>query len=267
MTYVPPYLENWKTIAQECPYRASVSGNVSWKFHPSPDLIDAEKVSPGGRLLLAFRSKEVRDYFVEGYLDQGVKVEEDWCVRATKPEPAVKVVDAVPNFEEASAAIVRARAAYQAADDVISELFLKDIKSLIAQGKTTDALKIVVSIHGDCVSRTLGISALMDAGHDFDANSVGQTEALPLTAERAVALTDWLKARKANRKAEDVLGKIVNTKLSEIMETKGRAPAIEFAEALPPSMVKVFAIDRARHGKAIEPVELDEDDAPSGPRI
>jgi hypothetical protein len=267
MTYVPPYLENWKKIAQECPYRVSVSGGVSWKFHPSPDLIDAEKVSPGGRYLLAFRSKEVRDYFVEGYLDQGVKVEEDWCVRATKPEPAAKVVADMLSFEEACAAVVQTRTTYRNADDIVSDLFLKEIRDLIAEGKTTEALKIVVSIHSDCVSRTLGMSALIDAGHDFDSNSVGQTEALPLSPERALALTTWLRARKDNQKAEDILGKIVSSKLSEIMETKGRAPALAFAEALPPSMVKVFAMDRARHGKAVEPGLLHEDDVPSGPSM
>lgn len=267
MTNVPPHLANWKTIASECPYRASVSGSVSWRFHPSPDMIDTQKVSPGGRVLLAFRSREIRDYFVEGYLDQGVKVEEDWSACATKPKPATNVAADVLTFEEASASVVHARAAYRAADDVINDLFLKEIKELIAKDRTADALRIVVSIHGDCVTRALGLSALQAAGHDFEAHSVAQTEALPLTPERAVALTDWLKARKANKKAEDTLGKIVNAKLSEIMATKGRAPAIEFAEALPPSMVKVFAIDRARHGKAVEPVELDEDGMSSGPRI
>jgi hypothetical protein len=267
MTYVPPYLENWKAIAAECPYRASINGRVSWKFHPSPDLIDAEKVSPGGRLLLAFRTKEVRDYFVEGYLDQGVKVEDDWAVRATKPQQAVKAMAITPSFEEACASVVSARVTYDAADKVIENLFLKDIKELIAQGKTVDALRLVVSIHGDCLSRTLGLSALMDAGHDFEANSVGKTEALPLTAARAVALTDWLRARKANRKAEDALSEIVNLKLSEIMQTKGRAAALEFVESLPSSMVKVFAMDRARRAKAIEPVELDEDDVSVRPSL
>lgn len=169
ITYVPPYLKNWNEIAQECPYRASISSSASWRFHPSPDLIDAQKVSPGGRYLLAFRSKEVRDYFVEGYLDQGVKVEEDWCVRATKPEAVTKVASAILSFEEASAAFVRSRAAYRNADAAVDQLFGSDIKKLIAHGKATDALRLVVYIHGDCVTRTLGMSALMDAGHDFAA--------------------------------------------------------------------------------------------------
>jgi hypothetical protein len=267
MTYVPPYLENWKAISTECPYRASVSGSVSWKFHPSPDLIDAEKVSPGGRLLLAFRSREVRDYFVEGYLDQGVKVEDDWCVRATKPEPVAKAAPVVASFDEAVAAVVQARAAYEEADKVVENLFLHDIESLIAKGETTEALKIVVSLDGDCLTKTLGMSALIKAGHDFEANSVGRTEALPLTPERAVALTKWLKARKANKTAEVVLGEIVDVKLTEIMKTKGRAPAMEFAQELPPSMTKVFAMDHARHGKAVDTIELDEDATPSGPSM
>ncbi len=267
MPYVPPYLENWKAVAAECPYRASISGNVSWKFHPSPDLIDAEKVSPGGRLLLAFRTREVRDYFVEGYLDEGVKVEDDWCVRATRPEPAPKSVTVVVSFDEASAAVVQARADYEEADKAVENLFLPDIEALIAEGKTTEALKIVVSLHSDCLTKTLGMSALMKAGHDFEANSFGRTEALPLTPERAMALTNWLKARTANKHAEDTLGNIVNSRLTAILQTKGRASAMEFIETIPSSMVKAFAMNRARHGRAVEPDDLDVDDAPTGPSL
>lgn len=96
---------------------------------------------------------------------------------------------------------------------------------------------------------------------------MGQTEALPLTAPRAVALTEWLRARKSNRQSEDALYEIVNAKLLEIMQTEGREPAIAFAESLPPSMVKVLAMDRARHGKAVEPDELTENDPPVAPRM
>ena len=267
MTYVPPYLENWKAIAAECPYRASISGNVAWKFHPSPDLIDAEKVSPGGRLLLAFRTREVRDYFVEGYLDQGVKPEDDWCVRATRPEPAEKETAVAIGFDEACVAVRQARATYDAANKTVESEFSTEVNRLIAQGKTADALRIVVSLHSDCLARTLGISALMEAGHDFEAHSVGRAEALPLTPERAVALTNWLRAREENKQAEDVLSEIVSSKLTEIMQTKGRAPALEFVQSLPSSMVKAFALHRARHDAAVEPAELDEVDVPTGPRM
>jgi hypothetical protein len=64
-----------------------------------------------------------------------------------------------------------------------------------------------------------------------------------------------------------VLSEIVDVKLTEIMKTKGRAPAMRFAQALPPSMVKVFALDRARHGKAVDSTELEDDSTPSGPSM
>lgn len=104
---------------------------------------------------------------MEGYQDQGVKVEDDWCVRATRPEPPAKEVAAVSTFEEACAAIKHARVAYDAADKALEREFSTEINGLIAQGKTTEALKIVVSLHGDSLARTLGLSALMDAGHDL----------------------------------------------------------------------------------------------------
>jgi hypothetical protein len=52
---------NWNKVAGGCRFRASAKGDLDFKFHPSDDLIDAFKVSPGGRLLMAFRTEEVRD--------------------------------------------------------------------------------------------------------------------------------------------------------------------------------------------------------------
>jgi hypothetical protein len=54
---------NYRELEQSCRgcrFRASAKGDLDFKFHPSDDLIDAFKVSPGGRVPMAFR-EEVRD--------------------------------------------------------------------------------------------------------------------------------------------------------------------------------------------------------------
>lgn len=93
----PASLSHWDTHAAQAPYRASISGQAEWDMDlPNPNLAVANRISPGGRLLMAFSLEALRDCFVEGHVHQGAQVEPDGASRAAParptPAPACKPV-------------------------------------------------------------------------------------------------------------------------------------------------------------------------------
>lgn len=256
MAYVPQHIENWNSIEHECRYRASMSGNKGFKFHPSDDIVDACRVSPGGRILLAFRLKEVRDYFVAGYLDCSAQAEEDFATRATKYiQPEKRKEQEVADFDVQCERYMIAKKADIAAQDHIEKLFLTEVRSLCSEGKTTEAIAVARSIHGDCVVATLAQSAIFDAKHDYKTTPYHSVDPVPLSAERALALTQWMHTHERAKEEEELMGKSVPDRIQVLLDTKGREAAGTWAESLPPSLVKVFALDQARYGKISEPAD------------
>jgi hypothetical protein len=235
---------HWNMAAPEYPYRASINGDAEWDFsRPLPDdLADAARITPGGRLLLAFRHAEVRDYFVEGHLDQGAKVERDGAEKATRPTSIdAKEQSALPTLDEAAAAVQGTHRAMRAAEDAVEQAFLVEAKNLLAEGRVKSALGIVKSIPGDCVSRTFGIDAAGKAGWDHAALPFDSIDKTPLTAERGRALLRWLRAMKADKAAEKALETLVAEPLEALIKAKDLDGAEALVERIKPSWTAVHA--------------------------
>ena len=229
----------WEKVAAEAPYRASMKVNADWDTDlPSPDLIDAWRTTPARRLLLAFQSAEVRDFFVEGHRVNGAHADPDWANTAIRPEPKVKARPAAIALDDAVVAMHAAERAVRAADAWVERAFLDDAMRLLAEGKMEEAVAVVASIHGS-VMKTIGVSRLMDGGWDRDAIPFDRTAPAPLTSERALALRAVLVAKRDAKAAQEVVQRIVEKPFAALVKAKDLDGAEALIDRLRPSMMAI----------------------------
>jgi len=252
----PSSMENWKAKSPKAVYRASIGPNAVWDTdRPRPDLAVAAKVSPGGRMLMAFEMKEIRDYFVEGHADQEAQVEPDGAERASPRRTAE--VHAFPKADDLAASIriySEARALLNEAHDAIERAFNDEFARLFDAGRAGEAISLL-RIMPDTHLRSSAIMRLQDAGWNFDANPIWKAAPTAYTREQAVALVQWQRASMQEASANEAFAKFAMERVQEILDEEGREAAEAFGLSLPGSVTKAFVMDRARYGK---PREADE---------
>lgn len=247
----PTSFLRWTERAPSAPYRASVGNGAHWDTDlPSPNLAEAVRVSPGGRLLLAFRVKEVRDFFVEGHAHQGAQAELDGCERATSRKgEAPKANPPTESLDEAISAYVVARKAEREADGLIERHFNDKIGRLLSGGEPRKALELLRSMPDNAL-RAIAVSAVMKSGlWNIDENPMWKVEPAPYDSERAGAMVLWQRASKGLRAAEDVFGKLAMQRARELLDGEGNEAVAEFMHTLPASVTKAFVADMARYGR------------------
>lgn len=245
----PTSLENWKAKAPSAVYRASVGQNTFWDVgRPRPDLAVASKVSPGGRMLMAFGMEELRDYFVEGHADQGAQKEPDGAERASpRREGQAPVYPGADDLASAIRIYSEARGLLDKAHDAIERAFNDGFASLIEAGRTAEATALL-RIMPDTHLRTSAIMRLQDSGWDFDANPLWKAAPAAYTKEQAAALVLWQRATMRERAAEGPFSEFAMNRVQEILDEEGREAAEAFGLSLPRSVVKAYVVDRARYG-------------------
>ena len=148
--------DRWSRLSASAQFRASINGDCSWgNDRPSPDLITCSRISPGGRMLVAFEIAAVRDYFVDGHLDQGAQPEPDGANRASarrstqdpwSPDPQV-----VGNsFDLAVAAYSLAAEQHRAAEAQLDAYVLPRIAELKADGEIKAAVALRNALPMSC---------------------------------------------------------------------------------------------------------------------
>jgi hypothetical protein len=248
--YVPPHIENWNHVAPEAPFRASVNLGMQWRFHPGNHLVDAEKASPGGRVILAFRMEEVRDYVVEAYAHIGAQAEEDRCDRAQRFRGAPPAFETARDYPASVAAFIEAREAHRASENEVERLFLEPVVAHLDRRDPIPAVELLISIPGDSYLRTTAISRVLESGlHDFDAKPLHMYRPTPYTAERVNALREWQRTRTPFVASEKAMGGFAHERLQTLWVEQGKNAALAFLEELPLSMVKADARSYLKFGK------------------
>lgn len=233
-------LAQWIAAARDLPYRASISGNCDWDVgRPSHHMAGALRVSPGGRILLAFAVSEVRDYFVLGHIDQGAQVEDDFAPQATTrsgrpPEPKLPedYETAVVDFENALRHRTDGEKAIEAA-------FVEPMRALLFARRTVDAVALWRSMP-DTVSKTLAFGELKQSGQwDFDKVKAHTVAPTPYDAQRGAALVSWQRSRNAMERIEQRFDELARERAEDILRHYGHEALMEFVDSVPNSIGKV----------------------------
>jgi hypothetical protein len=238
----PRSLEHWASMAPKAPYRASVKPNACWESgKPHPRLIAASRVSPGGRLLLAFEHAGIRDYFVAGHISEGAQAEPDNAERASRRKP---VAASKPStLDEAFDAYRVARKAEDDAIKVLEGMFQVEALRLIEERRFDEAMAIINAMPADTVMKTICIERLMKAGHDFEAKPLWKVEPIAYTAEHGAALAAWMVAKNAEDAAEKVMGKMVWPLVDAFVKSGDRDGLTALIARTPASVQRAFMID------------------------
>ena len=238
-------VKNWDANTANAPFRASVNADTVWKVGMPPhDLAVAMRVSPGGRLLLAFELEGIRDYFVSGHrAANGAQVEADGTDCATRRRSPILPVPA-QTLDESFARFTAARADLTAAEDAIERAFNDEIERLIAADDIQGALALTVSLPGDTVMKTIAISCLMKSEKwDSQANPLWKTERAPYTAERARLLAVWIEARNAYEAAQTAMERFLVPLMEGFVASKDRAGLDALIAGTPPSVARACLCD------------------------
>jgi hypothetical protein len=242
----PAALEHWTDMAPQAPHRASIDGDAFWDLErPSPNLAAAMKVSPGGRLLLAFRLKDVRDYFVEGHLDQGAQVESDGAERATARRSRVQPNSAPSErtLEQVFDIYREAARAYDRALDGLREVFTVEALRLLSDGQVEQAKAVINSMPAS-PAKHLAISELSrHGGWERDSSPFWKTEPADYTPERAAALLAWGRPHRAEQAASEAMQAVLTPLLDDFLATGDRQGLADLIDLTPPSIERAYLMD------------------------
>jgi hypothetical protein len=241
----------WSERAPFAPYRASVGKDLVWKTdQPHWVLAAALKASRRGhRLLMAFEQAEVRDYFLAGHRDQDAQVEPNGAEEAS-PRKSTVSRPVHRTLEEAKAAVITSRRAENDGLNEVERVFNDEVDRLLTEGKPEEALRIIRSMHADCVMKTIAFDTVRKSGlWNLDTQPSWKLEPMPFTQERAAAMLAWLRAHLTNRETEDALGAIAYPMAQLILDREGHTAVAAFNDAMPPSLIKALIGDMARYGK------------------
>lgn len=196
----------WRAATSNAPYRASVGTDIVWNtMDPNPRDLSVAYLSSrrGHRLLLAFERLEDRDYFLACYSDQDAQSEPNGTDVASSRRPKQKKRQPA-SLDEAKLALAAARTAEIAALADVERGFNDEIEALLRQNEVHAALRLVKSMHPDCVMRSLAISRIHETGKwDRETEPFYKIEALPLNPKRASLMIAWLKSHQALKEARN----------------------------------------------------------------
>lgn len=201
-------------------------------------------------MLLAFDIAEVRDYFVDGHLDQGAQLELDGADRASarrhthdawSPDP--EILD--NSLEAAVAAYSIASAQLRSAEEKLEAYILPRIALMRAKEEIKAAVALRNALPMGCFAKTAALQDLMPV----NAELVQRTEPATLNAELATLLLAWQRAQRRERPLSDALTRI-SCEVGQKMLDEGRGHDLpSFAESLPSSWARAMLMDMARYGK------------------
>lgn len=233
-------------------FRASVDMDADWDLRrPSPDLAWASKISPGGRLLLAFDLEEVRDFFVDGHQGNNAQAEPDGANRASRRKPSAKPPEPPASLEEAFDAYRASNATLEETEQNLEDIFNVEILRLAGEGKREEAIAIVHSMPGACFAKTMAISGLHNL--DPEAGPWPRGEPAALTKEQAASLVVWQRAWLAHEATTKAMETLLTPMVEGFVEKGDKAGLSALFERTPNSMAKVFMADalRSRMPKAV----------------
>lgn len=236
--------EKWRSRSANAPFRASIDGNACWETsRPGPDLAAALKTCPGGRVLLAFELAEIRDYFVEGHLDQGAQSEADGIdVASARRRPAPTAKPKPASVEEAAAIYIAAKKRLDLAYAAIEAAFNGKFQRLLDAGEVKAAVSVLRAMP-DTHLRSIAITRLGDSGLWDFRDPLHNVPRQPYSREQAAAMVEWQRAAKVKWSAEDALGELAMAKARELLSTDGLDALRDFEATLPRSMTKAFVAD------------------------
>jgi hypothetical protein len=241
----PSSLERWAEVQTSAPYRASINADCYWESgRPAPDIAQAMKVIQGGqRMMVAFHLAELRDYFVEGHLDQGAQVEPDG---AEKPSPrqrkSTKKVRAL-TLQQSFANYRYARQQRDYIDQGLKRIFCDDAIRLVLHGKTAEAIDTIDAMP-DCPAKGWAISEL---ANNYKLN-IGTERATHGTSfqynkDQARMLLLWQRAKNAYDSAIKTMEEILAPLVQDCIAHNDRHSLNELIAITPHSVVRAFMID------------------------
>lgn len=251
----PLTLQLWSRLAAQAPYRASIDSKAHWDVaRPAPDLAVASRVSPGGRLLMAFELQELRDYFVEGHADQGAQAEANGAEKASarRAKPVRSESRQMP-MQQVFDGYVQAEKARGEADHLVFDVFNAEVQRLRTAGEGEKAVAIINSLPDGMARQKLVMQALDSGWWDREAKPMWKVPSAPYTRERAAALVVWQRAEKAYRTAAAILGAHVQPLVQGFVARGDRQGLTGLIEATPNSVEKAFMRDALRQ---LPPSEL-----------
>lgn len=253
----PLSLENWAKKAPSAIYRASVAPTTFGEIpRPHPDLASASKVSPGGRMLMAFELAAVRDYFVEGHADQGAQTEPDRCETASARRPYRAITPEASDYESALALYVAAIRRRRAANERVEAHFRGPINAALENGDVELAVSILAAMP-DTAERIFSFEDIKRSGlWDFNERPLGHVRRAFYTQEQAEALVEWQRADKEYSSCDDIFADFARERGRELLSNEGPEALTEFAHSLPGSITKAYMCDWADQEakKAAQPV-------------
>lgn len=244
----PRSLAVWEANKVAAPYRASVGAFYAWDVGlPPPRLIVASKISPGGRALLAFKHAEIRDYFVAGHAaENGAQVEPDGAERASRGRRAKPVAEPAPaSLDEAITRFQTARAAHEAAEKRLREVFEDEAMTLIGEGRIVEAIAIINAMP-DTVMKTMCLSKLKEVGYDFKAQPLHAIDPAETTPAQAKALLDWWLTKGPNGDSEDVMGAMLRPLADDCVARKDEEGLRALLAKIPACVSRAFLSLRLR---------------------
>lgn len=236
-------IEAWDRKAPAAPYRASIDGNASWDTDRiAPHVMAAARISPGGRMLMAFELAEVRDLFVESHADQGCQVEPNDAVRASpRVGRAAEDLTVLP-MDDLIARLAEANGEHRSAELAVDVLYMKGMSDLLEAKDPAGALRLVSGIPSNCVAKTFCLDAL---NKTVPIASIPRTDGMDAgyTAEQATACLAWLKVDNERRRIEDAVAPLARAHVKALM-TEGRTDEADaFLKAFPASVLRAFLHD------------------------
>ena len=235
----PDTIENWNSVSSWLPYRASIGGNCYWDVDwPSPRLIDANKVCPGGRILLAFEIAEVRDFFVEGHAHQGAHAEADFCERATPRKPTRARPPLPTDYEAALVEFKTALQQNRAVSLAMEVAFIDEIKGYLSEKKVAEAVSLAKSMPPSG-EKSIAYTLIQNSGlGGFDLARSRKADFMPYDAERASVMLQWQMAKHAAERIDDVFYELAYDKAQIILADDGHEALAEFVKGVPNSIAK-----------------------------
>lgn len=250
-TNPPGTLSDWIERAAAAPFRASINGDCEWGTHsPQPDLINFARISPGGRMLLAFELAEVRDYFVDGNLSQGAQLEPDNATRAgakrnsSDPMTIDSAGMADLPLEKLVDIYVEAHLKERQADEAISLYVLPRIASLREDGSESAAASLVKSLPSNTQARFTAWDALKAV----DQQAIQSARAAPLNANLARLLLDWQGAHRRQQAVGDLYAHRAMAHGRQLFDSGRKIELSDFIVTVRHGMTRAFLNDMAVYG-------------------
>lgn len=250
-TNPPGPLSAWLERAAAAPFRASINGDCEWGTdRPAPDLIGFARMSPGGRMLLAFEFAEVRDYFVGGHLEEGAQPEPNNATRAgarrNAPDPMTSDclgMAALP-FEKLSEIYLDAYRKERQADEAIGLHVLPRIASLREVGSESAAASLVKSLPSNTVAKTLA----WDAMKAVDQQVIQSAQPAPLGADLARLLLAWQGAHRRHQAVGEIYAERAMAHGRLLFDSGRKTELTEFIGTVRHGMTRAFLNDMAVYG-------------------